>query len=104
MQPVFIPPFNEETGPTQGLEETSKEIDFFHLLFQKNIYGMLAEETNRYAQQLQTERCMDKYWQPTTLDEIQTFIGMRVYMSEVDLPELRMYRSEDRFFGNFGIS
>ena len=104
LQPVFIPPFNEETGPTQELGETSKEIDFFHLLFEKNIYGRLAEETNRYAQQIQTERGIDKSWQPTTPDEIQTFIGMRVYMSVVDLPELRMYWSEDKFFGNFGIS
>ncbi|XP_065062200.1 piggyBac transposable element-derived protein 4-like [Rhopilema esculentum] len=96
LQPVFIPPFNEEIGPTQELEETSKEIDFFPLLFEKNIYRRLAEETNRHAQQLQTE--------PTTPDKIQTFIGMRVYMSVVDLPELRMYWSEDKFFGNFGIS
>ncbi len=29
---------------------------------------------------------------------------MRVYMSVVDLPELRMYWCKDKFFGNFGIA
>eukprot|EP00795_Rhopilema_esculentum_P017051 gene17051-8565_t len=71
---------------------------------EKNIYGRLAKQTNRYAQQLKTERDIDKSWQPTTLDKIQTFVGMRVYMSVVDIPELRMYWSEDKVFGNFGIS
>ena len=104
LETVFIPPFTEETGPTVELGSGKKELDFFHELFTKDLYEKLAEETNRYAEQLQEERGVDNSWKPTNADEIQTFIGMRIYMSVVDLPELSIHWCEEKYFGNFGIA
>lgn len=78
LEGVFIPPFTEETGPTVELGNDKKELDFFHELFSKELYEKLAEETNRYAQQLQEQRGVDYSWKPTNANEIQTFIGMHV--------------------------
>ena len=38
------------------------------------------------------------------MKEILAFIGMRIYMSIVNLPNMKMYWSEDQLFGNFGIA
>ena len=35
---------------------------------------------------------------------MKAFLGLRIYMSIVNLPETRMYWAKDRLFGNFGIS
>ena len=35
--------------------------------------------------------------------EIRAFIGMRIYMSIVNLLNMKMHWSENQFFGNFGI-
>ena len=36
-------------------------------------------------------------------EEIKTYVGIRMYMSIVKLPETRIYWAKDIFFGNFGI-
>ena len=46
----------------------------------------------------------DNKWHRTDAKEIRAFIGMRIYMSIVNLPNMKMYWSEDQFFGNFGIA
>ncbi len=101
---VFIRPFTELSGPVNILGEDKKEADFFHQMFPEELYELLAEQTNLYAEQSQAQRREDELWRPTTADEMKTFIGMRIFMSVVDLPEIKMYWSEDKFFGNFGIA
>ena len=100
-----IEDFVEHPGPNTVLEASKKEIDFFHLLFTEDLYELIARETNKYAEQLQQRNGkQDTYWQPTDAAEIRTFIGMRIYMSVVNLPTMKMYWSEDKLFGNFGIA
>ena len=46
---------------------------------------------------------VDTNWKETTPDEIRRYIGMRVFMSVVHLPDIKMYWSQDQFYGNFAI-
>ena len=100
-----IEDFENIPGPNTVLTIDKKEIDFFQLLFTEDLYELIATETNNYAEQMQERKGrQDVYWQPTDTLEIRTFIGMRIYMSVVDLPNMKMYWSEDKLFGNFGIA
>ena len=69
-----------------------------------NLDLWIAAETNHYAEQLQWQngRC-DMKWKPTTSDEIRAYLGIRIYMSVIDLPDIKMYWSGDLFFGGFTI-
>ena len=46
----------------------------------------------------------DTKWKPTTSDEICAYLGIRIYMSVIDLPDIKKYWSGDFFFGGFTIS
>ena len=46
----------------------------------------------------------DHRWILVEKDEMKAFLGLRIYMSIVNLPETRMYWAKDHLFGNFGIS
>ena len=60
---------------------------------------------NKHADQTQRRKGQnDNRWHRTDAKEIQAFIGMRIYMNVVNLPNMKMYWSEDQFFGNFGIA
>ena len=98
---VEIEPFTEASpGPVTILNGDAKEIDFFALMFPNEIFEILARETNRYAQRKIATK-PDSRWRETTPDEIKVFLGLRIYMSIVNLPEMKMYWSTDFAFGNF---
>ena len=59
-------------------------------------------ETNLYAQQKIAVKLNPK-WRAVTKEEIKAYLGIRMYMSIVKLPETRMYWAKDNFFRNFGI-
>ena len=68
------------------------EQDFFGKIFPDEIFEILDEQTNLYALQLQVERHkVDERWTPTTPEEMRCFVGLRIFMSLVDLPEIKMY-------------
>ena len=46
----------------------------------------------------------DPKWKDTMEEEIKAYIGLRLYMSIVDLPEMKMFWNDDAFFGNFAIA
>ena len=41
----------------------------------------------------------DVNWQPVTTDDIRAYLGLRLYMSALCLPNLNMYWSGDSLFG-----
>ena len=43
-------------------------------------------------------------WKPTTSDEICAYLGIRIYMSVIDFPDIKTYWSGDLFFGGFTIA
>ncbi len=59
------------------------------ILFQK-----LSSETNNYAATKQQN------WEPVTPEEMQAYLGLRVYMSVISLPNLAMYWSNESIFCN----
>ena len=105
LTPSVIEDFVDNAGPTSVLSGDNREIDFFQLLFPENLFSLIANETNKHADQSQQRKGQnDNTWHPTDAKEIQAFIGMRIYMSIVNLPDMKMHWSEDQFFGNFGIA
>ena len=98
---VEIEPFSEtNSGSVAILDEDAKETDFFAQMFPNEIFEILANETNRYAQQKVATK-PDSRWRETTPDGIKVFLGLRIYVSIVNLPEMKMYWSTDSAFGNF---
>ena len=74
-------------------------------MFNLDLCVWIAAETNRYAEQLQWQKGrQDTKWKPTTSDEIRAYLGIRIYMSVIDLPDIKMYWSGDSFFGGFTIA
>ena len=105
LTPSVIKDFVDNAGPTTVLSGDKREIDFFQLLFPENLFSLIANETNKYADQTQQKKGQNNNkWHQTDAKEIHAFIGMRIYMSIVNLPSMKMYWSEDQFFGNFGIA
>jgi hypothetical protein len=42
----------------------------------------------------------DKQWTATTVDEIRAYLGIRIFMSVLQLPAMEMYWSTDYMLGN----
>jgi len=62
-----------------------------------DFYNEVAEETNKYAALSQRKAgTVDNNWEDTNAEEIQTCMGILIYMGLVDLPEI-----EDHFQGDF---
>ena len=98
-------PFTEDVGPTVLLDKEAKELDFFYQIFPEELYTLIALETNKYAIFKRHPPILpDKHWVPTNADEVKLYIGIRIYMSIVNLPSVNMYWSNDKIFGNFPIS
>ena len=105
LTPSVIEDFVDNAGPTTILSGDKREIDFFQLLFTENLFSLIANETNKHADQTQKKKGQnDNKWHRMDTKEIRAFIGMRIYMSIVNLPNMKMYWCEDQFFGNFGIA
>ena len=100
-----IPPFSvENPGPTNILDENQTELNFFELLFTDEIYEILVGETNLCTLQKVAVK-PDSKWRDLEKDEMKAYLGIRVYMSVVKLPETRMYCwTEDFLFGSFEIA
>ena len=99
---VNFPRYNEMPGPTVTLDADKVELDVFALMFNLDLCVWIAAETNHYSEQLQRQKGRrDMKWKPTTSDEIRAYLGIRIYMSVIDLPDIKMYWSGDLFFGGF---
>jgi hypothetical protein len=62
----------------------------------------IVQETNAYAQRKILEK-PDPSWSPVALDEMKAFLGIRMYMSIVQLPQTDMYWSTEAVFGNLFV-
>ena len=64
----------------------------------------IANEMNRYANQIQALKGQNAHWEPATAEDIHVFLGIRTFMSVMDLLSIKMYWAEDTFFGRFSIA
>ena len=98
-----ILPFSvQNPGPRNVMDADKQEINFFELIFTDKIHGILVRETNLHAQQKIAVKPNPK-WRAVTKEETKAYLGIRMYMSIVRLPERRIYWAKDNFFENFGI-
>lgn len=102
-------PFTEHTGPINDLPLDSLPIDYFHQLIPLAFFDRIANETNLYAQQRAEERATPTVtptsrFRQTDLHEIKAYIAMHLFMGIVQLPNYRMYWSDDADFNQQFIS
>ena len=88
---MTFPDYTVIPGSTTTLGQEKTELYFFDLLFPLNLCAWIANKTNRYATQQQAEKENDRPWEETTSREIRTFLGMRLVMSVIDLPDMKMF-------------
>lgn len=63
---------------------------------------MIVEETNKYATQCinnssYSSRMHQQAWESVTRDEVNAFIGILLIMGVVQLPEIRLYWSNNMY-------
>ena len=92
--PVVVPEFTEETGATWKVPENGFAVDFFLLMFEEELFELLASETNRNAEQ-QMRTKPDPHWYRTSADEIRAFVGVNIFFGIKHLPETRLYWSKN---------
>ena len=91
---IHVPQFEGIPGPKHLLIKSKQERSrSFNNLFSPELYCKIALETNLYAQQMQAVNRNDPKWKDIIEEEINAYIGLRVYMSIVDLPEMKMFWS-----------
>lgn len=94
------------TGPQPGatiiLGPDENELSFFELFFSDDLVDHLVGQTNLYARQKIAVKA-DKNWREVTSRDMKAYLGIRVYMSILRLPQTAMYWSKDQMFGNLAI-
>ncbi|XP_071509821.1 piggyBac transposable element-derived protein 4-like [Diadema antillarum] len=91
-------------GPTTKLNEMSTVLDFFFLLFPLTLIQHLVQETNRYAAQKRQANPNLPRWQPVSVEEMKCYLGIRLYLSIMPLPEMCWMWSSDDVFGHLRIA
>lgn len=101
---------NEYSEEEEFLYDTDCNDPFalYKLFFTDYILEMIVEETNKYATQCiknssSSSRIHQKAWQSVTKDEVNTFIGILLIMGVVQLPEIRLYWSNNDMYANARI-
>lgn len=71
--------------------------DIFRLFMTDEMFQMIVDETNRFAQQtIEATRNSHLSWVPTHLDEIKRFFGIIVFMQLNTKPEIDLYWSKKK--------
>lgn len=99
-----LPTFEEHTGVTADINETSSPYDCFSIFFPLSIVHHVKKETNRYAAAIVTKlRRSNKLkpnsllnkWQPVKLHEVYLFFSVIIHMCLVKKPKLSDYWSKN---------
>jgi hypothetical protein len=93
-----------DPGPTNSLGADATPLDFFHLFLPSDFFVYWAEQTNLFARQVEQDSGnKDKYWTPTSADELKAFLGLHVIMAIDHKPNIGAYWSDNKHLGNPGI-
>ena len=86
--------FQEEVGITVDSENLHSPLDFFSLFFTEEVWQLLVDQTNLYAEQKRglEERSV---WYPVTRDEMKAWVSLHLNMGLVTKPNLSSYWSTD---------
>ena len=91
-------PFTRRVGPRLHLDipENATPADYLTVFLRKEDYEIIAEETNRYAQQVLEQRTLTSRsrfngWVPTVWQEIKALIAITIAMGLLVLRDLNEY-------------
>ena len=71
LTPPVIQDFVDNAGPTAVLSGDMREIDFFQLLFPENLFSLIANRTNKHADQTAKKGQNDNKWHQTDAKEMK---------------------------------
>ena len=96
-----------DTGIKVNLYEefiNSSVYDCYKLFVTDDIIQFMVHETNRYAEQVLKKgikpRSRLKNWTPVTMEELEKFLGILLWMGLVQQPKLRNYWSQTCLYSN----
>ena len=92
---VNVNAFDAFSGPVHDLPDDAQAIDYFKLFIQDSFITHITEQTNLYAEQCQAATGVDKYWKPVCETDIWKYLYINFMFGIHNLPELRLYWSED---------
>ena len=86
-------PFIGNTGLKIDLPDNPAPIDFFNYLFDAEVFEILTEQTNIYAQQRKNDDNLKPHsrlhnWSPVIVDEIKVFFALIIAMGIVRKPDV----------------
>ena len=100
LHPVNVAPFTESVGPEHTSLPDDDVLKYFFCMISEEFFEIVAQETNRYAEQEMARRgSRDPVWHPTTEAEIRAFFGLNIIMGINQMPRLDMYWSENPLIG-----
>ena len=100
LHPVNVAPFTESVGPEHTLLPDDDVLKYFFCMISEEFFEIVAQETNRYAEQEMARRgSRDLVWHPTTEAEMRAFFGLNIIMGINQVPRLDMYWSENPLIG-----
>ncbi|KAH3896435.1 hypothetical protein DPMN_020612 [Dreissena polymorpha] len=73
-----------EPGPRFDLDPDQTEWNFVEMFFPMMLVELLVEQTNLFARQ-KMEIKHDKSWRPVSVKEMMAWLGIRIYMSIVQV-------------------
>ena len=97
---IRVPPFLAASGLNLDLNNPN-ELDIFLNFIGDDLWDIIVEESNRYAQQKLGDRFAN--FHRITRVELKAFIGINIIMGIMRLPNYALFWSTDDFFGNKGI-
>ena len=83
--------FNEIPGPSSDIDRNSNPAQLFCRFFTDEVWDLLVEETNKYANANTSTAPHARPWNDTTVPEMKAFVGMLIIMGIVVLPRLELY-------------
>jgi hypothetical protein len=86
---IFVEKFHGETGLHKDILDLEKPtpVENFLKFWPMDLLEIICFQTNLYAQQL------GKHYQPTTIEEVKTFLGLNLIMGIKKSPSYRDYWS-----------
>lgn len=99
--------FSNEAGPILPHSfdvALASPLDYMYLMLDENIFHVLSEETNKYAEFLDIEAGkQNTKWSRTNVDEMKAYFGICMIMGINRRPEYLDYWSGDPMIGNAGF-
>ena len=101
---ITVPEFTEFEGVAVRLPDNPKVMEFFNLYLTNEIFQLIVDEMNRFADQYfdeHPESVNSTYlqeWEPVTLLEIKIFVALVILMGIAHKPSIPMYWSTDALY------